>query len=230
MKGLAFPAMCFWVLSLCAVPSLSWSAADAVKLPKPNSTGKLSVEQAMLQKKSVREFSGKPLTLAEVSQMLWAANGNLPLDAVSSATTKVIPSAGGLYALEVFVVCGKDGVSGLTEGIYRYSPSDNTLQPRSEGDSRAVLASACLSQMWMARAPAIAIIGAVFGRMTAKYGDQGIRYVFMEAGNANQNLYLQAESLGLKMATVGAFDPGQVAGAAKLPSGVTPLLVMPVGK
>jgi SagB-type dehydrogenase family enzyme len=230
MKGLALPACFLCAVFICALPIPWCVAADTVPLPKPEFTGKVSVEKAMIQKKSVREFSGKPLTLAEVSQMLWAANGNLALDAVSSATTKVIPSAGGLYPLEVFVVCGKDTVQGLTEGIYQYSPSANSLLNLSQGDSRVILASACLSQMWMARAPAMVIVGAVFGRTTAKYGDQGIRYVYMEAGNCNQNLYLQAESLGLKMSTVGAFEAGQVAAAAKLPGGVIPLLVMPVGK
>jgi SagB-type dehydrogenase family enzyme len=230
MKALALPALCFWVVSFCALPSPPCSAADAVKLPKPSFTGKLPVEKAMLQKKSVREFANKPLTLAEVSQILWAANGNLAVDAVSSATTKVIPSAGGLYPLEVFVVSGKEAVTGLAEGVYQYNPSANTLQTLGGGDNRAVVASACLSQLWMARAPIMVVIGGVFGRTTAKYGDQGVRYVFMEAGNSNQNIYLQAESLGLKVATVGAFESGQVASAAKLPSGVTPLLVMPVGK
>ncbi len=230
MKGLALPALCLCVVSFCAVPSLPCSAADAVTLPKPSFTGKLPVEKAMLQKKSVREFANKPLSLAEVSQILWAANGNLAVDAVSSATTKVIPSAGGLYPLEVFVVAGKGTVTGLSEGVYQYNPSANTLQTLGQGDNRAVLASACLSQLWMARAPIIVIIGGVFARTTAKYGDQGIRYVFMEAGNSNRNIYLQAESLGLKVATVGAFQSAQVSAAAKLPTGVTPLLVMPVGK
>ncbi len=230
MKGLALPALCLWVVSVFVLHSVPCVAADAVTLPKPSFTGKLPVEKAMLQKKSVREFGNKPLSLAEVSQILWAANGNLPVDAVSSATTKVIPSAGGLYPLEVFVVSGKDTVTGLAEGIYQYNPSANTLQTLGSGDSRAVVASACLSQLWMARAPIMVVIGGVFARTTAKYADQGIRYVFMEAGNSNQNIYLEAQSLGLKVATVGAFQSEQVAAAAKLPSGVTPLLVMPVGK
>lgn len=230
MKRLALLVSCLWIVSFYAIASSPCAAADAVKLPATSFTGTLPVEKAMRQKKSVREFGSKPLSLAEVSQILWAANGNLAVDAVSSATTKVIPSAGGLYPLEVFVVCGKDSVTGLAPGVYQYNPAANTLQGLGEGDNRVTVASACLSQMWMARAPVMVIIGAVMGRTTVKYGDQGIRYVFMEAGNSNQNIYLEAESLGLKVATVGAFQSGQVAAAAKLPTGVTPLLVMPVGK
>jgi SagB-type dehydrogenase family enzyme len=230
MKGSGLAASCFWILSCCVLPLCSAFAGDTVQLPAPSVTGKMPVEQAMVQKKSVREFGNKPLSLAEVSQLLWSANGNLALDAVSSATTKVIPSAGGLYPLEVFLVCGKDMVAGLPEGVYHYNATANTLISLSTGDSRMNVASACLGQMWMARAPAMIVIGAVFARTTAKYGATGTQYVWMEAGNSNQNVYLQAESLGLKVATVGAFHPGQVLAAAKLPNGVTPLLVIPVGK
>lgn len=230
MKGLALPLLCLWVLSLGVVPLPTVVAADTVQLPKPDFKGKISVEQAMAQKKSVREFGSKPLSLAEISQLLWAANGNLTVDAVTSATTKVVPSAGGLYPLEVFVVCGKDSVTGLSEGVYQYNAAANTLINLGTGDSRLALASACLSQMWMARAPVMLVIGATFARTTVKYGATGTQYVLMEAGNANQNVYLQAESLGLKVSTVGAFQAGQVIAAAKLPNGVTPLLVMPVGK
>jgi SagB-type dehydrogenase family enzyme len=230
MKGFALPLLCFWVLCFGMLPISSSSAADTVQLPKPALTGKMPVEQAMVQKKSAREFSPKPLTLAEVSQLLWAANGNLSLDAVSSATTKVIPSAGGLYPLEVFLVCGKDTVTGLGEGVYHYNATANTLVNLAAGDSRANVASACLGQMWMAKAPVMVVIGAIFARTTAKYGSTGTQYVLMEAGNANQNVYLQAESLGLRVATVGAFQQGQVVAAAKLPNAVAPLLVMPVGK
>ena len=231
MKGLALPVLFFWAVSFCALPSSSWSASDPVQLPKPSITGKMPVEQAMARKKSVREFSNKPLSLAEVSQLLWAANGNLPMDAISGATTKVIPSAGGLYPLEVFVVCGKGSVTGLPEGVYQYNPAANSLVSLATGDNRMIVASACWSQMWMAKAPIMIVIGGVFARTMAKYREQGTQYVWMEAGNSSQNVFLQAESLGLKIATVGAFQSTQfLATAAKLPTGVIPLLVMPAGK
>jgi SagB-type dehydrogenase family enzyme len=201
-----------------------------IKLPKPALTGKLSVEAAMVAKKSVRSFGSAPLKQAQISQILWAANGNLPADAITSATTKVIPSAGGLYALEAFLVCGQNTVEGVPAGVYRYNPMDGSLRQVTAGDNRNLLAHAALGQMFLAQAPAIVVVAAVFERMSAKYGPQAGKYVFMEAGSANQNVYLQAESLGLKVASVGAFQDAQVAGALKLPAGVTPLLLIPVGK
>lgn len=218
-------------LLVAVLGAVAAQAADKeVKLPFPGFKGKLSVEAAMFAKKSVRNFSSTPLTLAEVSQMLWAANGSLPADAISGATAKVIPSAGGLYPLEVFLVSGKDTVKGLPEAVYRYVPQTNSLKAIAKGDNRNLLAYASLSQMWIARAPALIVIGGAFGRTTGKYGPRGVQYVFMEAGCSTQNVYLQAEALGLHVGTVGAFDDKKVGAVLKLPAGVTPLLIAAIGK
>ena len=205
-------------------------ALEDVKLPAAKLDGKLSVEAAMLKKKSVREFKGTELKLEEVSQLLWAANGDLPVDAVTSATSKVIPSAGGVYPLEVFLVSGAKTVQGLDAGVYRYVPGSNSLRLVQARDARALLSSAALGQVSVARAPATIVIGAVMAKSAAKYGFRSGQYVYMEAGCADQNLYLQAESLGLHAATVGAFQEDQVSAVLKLPSEVTPLLLVSVGK
>jgi len=223
------------LLAVCIVlPVLSASTAAAqeqqIKLPPPSITGKLSVEAALLEVKTVRNFSPTPLTPTQVSQILWSANGNLPADAISGATRKVIPSAGGRYALEVLLVTGKDTVPGVPAGVYSYKPETNSLQLTVEGDVRTSLAYACSQQMWLATAPALVVIAAAFPRMTARYGPRGLQYVYMEAGNSNQNVHLQCAALGLHTGTVGAFNDSQVTSVLKLPSEVTPLLVMAVGK
>lgn len=201
-----------------------------IKLPKPVYKGTLSVEAAIVAKRTVRQYKGTPLTLGQASQILWAANGRLPADAVTGATTKVNPSAGGLYPLEVFIVTGKETVKGLPAGVYRYKAQTNSLVSLASGDNRKLLAYACLSQIWLARAPAIVVIAGVFSRTTVKYGNRGFQYVFMEAGSADQSIYLQAASLGLHAGTVGAFNDAQVAAVLKLPKNTTPLLVVAVGK
>ena len=175
------------ILLFALAPVLPNSAWGEVKLPKPSFTGVMSVEAAMVAKKSVRNFSSTPLTLSQISQLLWSANGNVPYDAVSGATTKVLPSAGGLYPLEIFLLSGKDTVTGLPAGVHQYKPATNNLETISSGDSRASLAQAALGQTWLARAPALIIIAAEFPRMTQRYGpERGARYVLMEAGNSNQ--------------------------------------------
>jgi SagB-type dehydrogenase family enzyme len=218
------------VSMLLLATSPSRAAESDIKLPSPAFAGKLSFEAAVVRKKSIRDLSRAPLTMAEVSQILWAANGNLPADAITGATSKVITSAGGLYPLEVFLVCGEKTVGEIPAGVYRYNPQGNSLKPVATGDNRNLVAHAAHRQLWLAQAPALVVIGAVFQRTTARYGDRGMQYVYMDAGAANQNVFLQAESLGLHCATVGAFVDAQVAGAMKLPNGVTPLMIVAVGK
>jgi len=228
IRGSFVAGSCLLCLALI-FPALSFAQAET-KLPPPRLSGNLSVEAGLAHLKSVRSFSSQPLTLEQASQLLWAANGSLPTDAVTGATMKVVPSAGGLYPIEVYLVAGKDTVSGLPAGVYEYSARGNSLKPLALGDNRLLLSHACLSQTWLASAPALMVIGGAFARTTSKYGNRGIQYVCIEAGNTNQNVYLQAQALGLKAATVGAFQDAQVASVLKLPTGVTPLLVMAVGK
>jgi SagB-type dehydrogenase family enzyme len=201
-----------------------------IKLPPPKLDGAISVEVAMLRIKCVRSYKNKtPLTMAQVSQILWAANGNLPVDAITGPTKKVVPSAGALYPLEAFIVTGKGTVVDLPAGVYQYKPRRHSLKLVVEGDKRTQTAHAALSQMWMKRAPAIVVIGAVFPRTTVKYGPRGMNYVYMESGNATQNIFLQAQSLGLQAAAVGAFFNDKVKAVLKLPKGVTPLMLAPIG-
>ncbi|MCX5874415.1 MAG: SagB/ThcOx family dehydrogenase [Deltaproteobacteria bacterium] len=230
MKPVKYVVFCAVTLILLMSFKEAVFSANDIKLPKPAFTGKMSVESAMLKKKSVRHFSKDPLTLEQVSQLLWAANGALPVDAISGATVKTLPSAGGIYPLEIFLLTGSDTVKGLPAGIFQYYAISNSLVQISQGDGRLALAQAALSQLWIASAPAVVVIAASFNKMTAKYGNQGIKYVFMESGSSNQNLFLQAEALGLRIGTVGAFEEGSVSSAIKIPAGVTPLFIVPVGK
>jgi SagB-type dehydrogenase family enzyme len=220
-----------FVATMMMLFTLPGTAAESdIKLPSPVFSGKLSFESAVVRKKSVRDLSPSPLTTAQISQILWAANGNLPADAVTGATTKVITSAGGLYPLEIFLVCGQNTVGQVPAGVYQYNPQSNSLRVIATGDNRNLLAHAAYRQLFLAQAPALVVIGAIFQRTMIKYGERGKQYVYMDAGAANQNIFLQAESLGLHCATVGAFVDAQVAGALKLPAGVTPLMILAVGK
>jgi len=230
MKHIKYLVFCVITLTLVQLLQESAYAVNDIKLPKPGFSGKMSIEAGMLKKKSVRHYASEPLTLEQISQLLWAANGVLPVDAISGATSKTLPSAGGIYPLEIFLLTGNETVKGLPAGVFMYNSSSNSLVPISQGDGRMGLAQAALSQLWLASAPAVIVIAATFGKTTAKYGNRGIQYVFMESGASNQNLYLQAEALGLRVGTVGAFDEGPVSVAMKIPAGITPLLIVPVGK
>lgn len=201
-------------------------------LPEPRLTSDVSVEETLLNRRSVREFKDEPLTLADVSQLLWAAYGIT--DKQSSpgflrGGLRTAPSAGGLYPLEIYVVCGK--VEGLKSGIYKYDSQDHSIELMMEGDIRKDLSNAALAQEFIARAPVSLVYTAVFKRTTQKYGDRGReRYVCTDLGHSAENVYLQAIALNLGTCAVGAFTDPMVSMVMQLPDDETPLYIMPVGK
>ena len=194
-----------------------------VELPDPRYDSSVSIEETLLERRSIREYSGEPLTLQEVSQLLWAAQG-----ITDPRGFRTAPSAGGLYPLEIYVVVGD--VEGLDVGVYKYRPQEHTLVKMLDGDKKDKLAEAALGQTWVKEAAIDIVITAVYERTTAKYGDRGVRYVHMEAGHAAQNLCLQATAMNLGTVTVGAFHDEQVKEVLGSPEDEQPLYVLPVGK
>jgi len=193
-----------------------------MKLPEPEATGNMSVEQAIRQRRSLREFGGS-LSLAEVSQLLWAAQGETHADGYRAA-----PSAGALYPLELYLVAG--AVEGLSVGVYHYRSSSHELVRHASTDVRKELASAAHNQSWLATAPMVLVFTGVYKRTVQKYGERGLRYVHMDAGHAAQNVYLQAEARGLGTVIMGAFDDARVQSVLNLPDDHQPLGLMPVGR
>ena len=194
-----------------------------MKLPEPRYDSKVSLEESLLQRRSIRSYTGQPLTLQEVSQLLWAAQGFTDPSGLRTA-----PSAGALYPLEVYVVVGD--VQDLAPSIYRYEPDGHQLVKIIDGDKRAELASAALGQSCVKEGAVAFVFTGVYERTTVKYGDRGIRYVHIEVGHAAQNLCLQATAMGLGAVTVGAFSDEQMTRLLNLPEKEQPLYIIPVGR
>jgi SagB-type dehydrogenase family enzyme len=200
-------------------------ALKTVKLPPASKKGYVSVEEALWRRRSIREYSEQPLDLTQLSQLLWAAQGiTLPQWGFRTA-----PSAGATYPLEVYVVVGSGCVKDLEEGVYHYNPRLEEIALIAGGDRRRRLAVAALDQEWVANARVNIVIAAVFERTTRRYGERGVRYVYMEAGHASQNIYLQATALGLATVVIGAFYDEQVQSVLEMPSEHKPLYIHPVG-
>lgn len=197
-----------------------------LKLPLPWAKGNVSLEEVLARRRSVRQFDGTALSLQQLLQLLWASQG-LRRD---SSWARTVPSAGATYPLEIFVVCGNKGVEGLEGGVYQYVVNDHSLGLHLEGDFRQVLAQAALGQDMIIEAPVNIVICAVYGRTTQRYGKRGERYVFMEAGHAGQNIYLQATALGLGTVAIGAFHDEEVKEVLQLEEQFNALYIMPVGK
>ena len=186
-------------------------------LPTPQLKGKLTLEETLAQRRSVREFSDTPLTQAELAQVLWAAQGITHPDGLRTA-----PSAGALYPLEVYAV--------TREGVYHYEPPGHRLRVQARGDVRPALYDAALQQDPVLQAPAVIVIAAVYERTAQKYGaERSPRYVHLEAGHVAQNVLLQAVALKLAAVPIGAFEDDKVKPVLALPSDQQPLYLIPVG-
>ena len=187
-------------------------------LPKPRTDGPVSVEAAIAKRRSVRRYGPESLTLDEIGQLLWAAQGITG----ERESRRAAPSAGGRHPL-VFYVCRSDG-------IWRYRPQGHSLTLHRDQDVREALGEAAWKQDFIGQAPCVFAISAVFERSTERYRDRGkVRYVPMDTGHAAENLALQAVALGLVSVAVGAFDDGLVQEVLALPSQEEPLYLIPVG-
>jgi SagB-type dehydrogenase family enzyme len=192
-------------------------------LPEPRLKSEVSLEEALLKRRSIREYANLPLTLEDVSQLLWAAQG-----ITAEWGGRTAPSAGALYPLEVYLAVGN--VENLAAGVYKYKPERHELVKVRDDDVRGELAEAALGQNFVMEAAIDIVIAAVYERTTKKYGDMGVRYTHMEAGHAAQNIYLQATALDLGMVTIGAFYDDRVKDILGMLKNETPLYVIPVGK
>jgi SagB-type dehydrogenase family enzyme len=213
-----------WLLLLSmATSGLMAQGKHIIDLPKPTQSGQYSLGQLLQQRRSLREYSPQPVSLAEVSQLLWAAQG-----ITDPRGFRTSPSAGALYPLELYVVTGN--VTGMEAGVYHYQIKSHRLVQHVAGDQRKALAQAAYMQSWLGDAPVVFVFSADYKRTSKKYGSRAKRYVQIEVGHAAQNLFLQAVDLDLGSVVVGAFYDDAVAELLQLPSELVPLALMPVGK
>jgi len=195
---------------------------DRLTFPKPRRSSGLTLEACISQRRSVRGFCDRALDVNQIGLLLWAAQG-----VTADEGKRAAPSAGALYPLELYVAVGR--VVDLSPGVYRYLPARHEMLPIQAGGRHEELVVAAGGQDWIATAPAIICIAAVFDRTTAKYGNRGRGYVYIEAGHAAQSLMLEAVTLGLATTMVGAFDDGEVKRILHLDGDETPLCLIPVG-
>lgn len=186
-------------------------------LPPPTTKGRMSLEEAIRLRRSVREFSDKPVSIAQVGQMCWAGQGITD----PRRGFRAAPSAGALYPMELYVV--------TPEGVEHYRPKEHALERHLSGDQRRTLHERGGVQAVVQTAPVTFVIAAEVERSAGKYRERAERYCFMEAGHIAQNILLQATALHLAGVPIGGVDDDRVAEALRLPSGYRVLYVLPVG-
>lgn len=212
------------------------AATGAIPLPTPCLDGRCSVEKALADRRSVREFKDEPMSLAVLSQLLWAAQGvTRKMDKPDWWTgekwqggMRTAPSAGALYPLEVYVVAGN--VEGLDPGVYKYRPLIHELVKVSAGDKRGRMVTRPPGQNWLVQAPCLIVFSVVYAREEVKYAERAVRYVHIEVGHAVENLCLQAVALDLGSTVMGAFKDDMVKQVIGMNEEEQPVAFVPVGK
>ncbi len=169
-----------------------------IPLSAPRAGGGAAIWDVMATRRSVRRFQDAPLTEAELSQLLWAAQGitHRPRGA------RTAPSAGALYPVETYVVI--HSVEGIEPGVYHHAVEDHALEQLRGGDYRIHIASAALDQRMAAEASVVFVWTAVFPRSKWKYRQRAYRYCYLDAGHVVQNVALAAVALGLGSCQIAA--------------------------
>lgn len=185
----------------------------------------MSVEEAIAKRRSVREYASDPITMAELSQLLWAAQGVTD----TRSRHRASPSAGALYPLELYIIVRERGVVGLPAGVYHYSPEDERIIMVKDGDRSGELRTAAFDQQMVGLAAVNIVTTAVVQRTRSKYGKRALQYVYQESGHAAENVFLQAVSLGLGAVMVGAFSEEKARSIIGARPEERPVYIQPVG-
>jgi len=178
-----------------------YPGAKIIRLPLPGSPVRFPFVEILSLRRSVREYSPRPLRLEEISFLLWASTGVQRKEGGHQFRT--VPSAGALYPVDTYVIAHR--VEGVECGVYHYGVSGHLLEEVAPGDFRGDLARAALFQEFCSEAAAAFVWTAVFPRAKWKYRERAYRYVYLDAGHIAQNLALAAVGLGLGSCQVAAF-------------------------
>ncbi|MBN1806382.1 MAG: SagB/ThcOx family dehydrogenase [Sedimentisphaerales bacterium] len=177
-----------------------YQQADRFELPPFELNQPFSLDMAIKQRKSIRNFQAKPISLGRLSYLLWASTGIQRIEAGYEFRT--VPSAGALYPIETYLIV--NDVKNLEAGVYHYSVKSHELELIRQGDFRQAIKMAALGQEMCASASAVFVWTAIFERCKWKYGQRAYRYIYLDAGHIAENLALAAVSLNLGSCEIGA--------------------------
>jgi SagB-type dehydrogenase family enzyme len=184
----------------------TYETSRLIKLPHQFPAQALSYVEMLKKRRSVRSFAPRPLSVNDLSLLLWASTGIQRKE--RGYEFRTVPSAGALYPIETYIVV--NNVEGLEKGLYHYNLRAHALEELKAADLKKETAHAALEQQMCAEAPVVLIWTAVFSRSKWKYGQRAYRYVYLDAGHIAQNLVLCAVSIGIGTCQVGAFFDEEV--------------------
>ncbi len=178
---------------------------DLIDLPAPAEIDlpPYDLRRAIEGRRSLRDYGDTPLSLDELSYLLWCTQGVKEVT-TRPATLRTVPSAGARHVFETYVLVNR--VEGLRPGLYRFLALEHKLVSENlSPDIAKALCSACLEQDQVLASAVTFVWAAVVYRMTWRYPGRGYRYLLLDAGHVCQNLYLAAESIDCGVCAIGAF-------------------------
>ena len=184
-------------------------STDALRLDlvKPGGWGNIpgiDLAIAIGNRKSRRVYRQEPLTLEELSFLLWAAQG-VRGKARGDHAYRTVPSAGCRHALETYLAVLD--VKGLDSAIYRYLPLSHQLLFEFPVERLAEkLVQSVLGQAFAGKAALVFIWTAIPSRMEWRYGLAAHKVIAVDAGHVCQNLYLACEAIGAGTCAIAAYD------------------------
>jgi SagB-type dehydrogenase family enzyme len=184
--------------------------AVLIGLPDPKAVEIPSADlrQMIEQRRSLRRYDHKPLTLAELSYLLWLTQGVKRITG-RPATLRTVPSAGARHAFETFLLINR--VDGLEPGLYRYIATQHALlRVEAAANVDVQMTVACHEQEHVLQSAVTFIWMAVAERMSWRYVERSLRYLYLDAGHVCQNLYLAAEAINAGVCAIAAFDDDAV--------------------
>ena len=219
------------------------ASSQAIKLPEPRTDGGMTLEKSLQERRSIRSFGKDGLTLNEVSQLLWAAQG-----VTDDKGHRTAPSAMAKYPLQVYLLA--DNVTGLPTGVYHYSPQGHNLTIMAEGNVDEYYNATSGFEAWIKTVPAIFVITGNISSMNQMPGlrpgnrtsgsnrtsgnqmprQDPSQWVYIDAGAAAENLLLEVVSLDLASTYTAGFSANRTEELLRLSSGEVPIGVLPVGR
>ena len=180
--------------------------SQIISLPQPRIDIGPNLWEVLLKRRSIRDYSHIPLSLQELSTLLWATQGIT--DQSFSSWYRTAPSAGALHPIDTYLVVNR--VEGLKSGIYFLHVLDFSLKRKSQGDFSRQIAHAALDQDIAQEAAVVFVWVAVIHRSRQKYRQRAYRYIYLDCGHIGQNLYLAATAMGLGCCGIAAFFDDEV--------------------
>jgi len=202
-------------------------AEELIKLPEPEIKGGAPFNEVINTRRSIRDYQELPLSLKEISQLAWSAQG------ITEPNTghRSAPSAVASYPLKLYLVVKENGVSDLPAGVYLYQPESHSLKVIKKGNFYPELLKAMpFFNKWVSQTNVTFIFTGSANYLTTILGETGWSYVILEAGMASENLLLSAVSMGLGACPVGGFSDKKTSNLLGIEKGAKTLLLAPVGK